>query len=154
MTPGLTQWNNQIVKGDVVTITAQDGVALAVGIAALDIGKLSKAVGEKGKAVYLVHCFNDELWALGSKSKPPASVPMAETLGKATEELTLESHAEDQNQGETAGQATLENGQGQVEQETPLEPPVGTSAETVSTSSIAEPSTAGTTSSSSSDHRN
>lgn len=90
MTPGLTKWNSEIQRGDVVAIVSQTAVPMAVGIAAHDIGKLSKVVGEKGKAVYLVHCCNDELWGLGSKTKPPENLAVQDDgLEKATAEMTL-----------------------------------------------------------------
>jgi translation initiation factor 2D len=79
MTPGLVQWSTDIQKSDVVVVTTPTRVSLAIGIAALDIGHVSKAAGAKGKAVYLVHCHNDELWAMGSKSTPPEGVAQLET---------------------------------------------------------------------------
>ncbi|SRR5579859_871906 len=70
MTPGLTGWSPEIQSGDVVQVLSQNKTPVAVGVAAFDIGRLSKAAGEKGKAIYLVHCYRDELWNLGSKSHP------------------------------------------------------------------------------------
>lgn len=92
MTPGLTGWNREIKAGEVVAVALQNRVPLAVGVAAFDVGNLSKAVGQKGKAVYIVHCFKDELWALGKKSQPPAEVPIStEELEEATQQLALDS---------------------------------------------------------------
>lgn len=71
MTPGLTGWSPEIRSGDVVQVLLPSKAAVAVGVAAFDIGQLSKAVGGRGKAIYLVHCYRDELWGLGSKSHPP-----------------------------------------------------------------------------------
>lgn len=71
MTPGLTGWNPEIKSGDVVQVLLKNQTPVAVGVAAFDIGRLSKAVGEKGKAIYIMHCYRDELWGLGSKSHPP-----------------------------------------------------------------------------------
>ena len=92
MTPGLTKWNPEIQSGDVIAVTLEDGTPVAVGVAAFDIGRLSKAAGEKGKAVYLVHCYCDELWAMGSKSSPPKPDPDSRNteLEDATLQLSLE----------------------------------------------------------------
>jgi PUA domain len=94
MTPGLTSWNQDIKSGDIVAITLQNNIPVAVGVAAFDIGRLSKAAGEKGKAVFLVHCYNDELWAVGSKTRPPTDTPHEtqddSQLEEATQQLTLE----------------------------------------------------------------
>jgi translation initiation factor 2D len=96
MTPGLTHWNREIKAGQVVTVTLQNRVPMAVGVAVFDVGNLSKAVGEKGKAVYIVHCFKDELWTLGNKSQPPSTMPSTtEELEESTQQLTLESEEED-----------------------------------------------------------
>jgi hypothetical protein len=97
MIPGLTNWNPEIKSGDVTAITLQNGVPIAVGVAALDIGRLSKAAGEKGKAVYLVHCYHDDLWALGSKAQPPESISPRENteLKDAVQQLSLETTVED-----------------------------------------------------------
>lgn len=98
MTPGLTKWDSDIKSGEVIAITLQNGVPVAVGIAAFDIGRLSKAVGEKGKAVYLVHCYRDDLWALGSKTHPPKPAPPSDNteLEDATVHLSLNSKEDDQ----------------------------------------------------------
>ena len=98
MTPGLTKWDPEIKSGEVVAVTLQDGVPIAVGIAAFDLGRLSKAVGEKGKAVYLVHCYRDDLWAVGSKKHPPKPVPANPNteLEDATLAISLDSKEDDQ----------------------------------------------------------
>lgn len=117
MTPGLTGWSPEIQSGDVVQVLSQNKTPVAVGVAAFDIGRLSKAAGEKGKAIYLVHCYRDELWNLGSKSHPtepslePEPVIVPE---KGFEELSLDvekdhsglqlSQDEDNVQTEVAGQ--------------------------------------------------
>lgn len=96
MTPGLTGWNRDIKAGEVVAVSLQNRVPLAVGVAVFDVGNLSKAVGQKGKAVYIVHCFKDELWALGKKSQPPADIPVStEELEEAAQQLALESDNEE-----------------------------------------------------------
>jgi len=98
MTPGLRGWDKRIKLGDITAIVLDEGVPIAVGVAAFDIGKLSKAAGEKGKAVYLVHCYNDELWAMGTKQQPPSrEALLAESqLEDATEQLSLEPHSNEQ----------------------------------------------------------
>jgi len=128
MTPGLTKWDPEIRSGEIVAITLQDGIPVAVGIAAFDIGRLSKAAGEKGKAVYLVHCYRDELWAIGSKTNPPKSTPaITDTeLETATQELSLNSRDEDQHVSnveyiEDAGE-TLPKPNVEANQVTRLEP--------------------------------
>ena len=98
MTPGLRGWDTEIKLGDITAIALDEGVPIAVGVAAFDIGKLSKAGGEKGKAVYLVHCYKDELWAMGAKQDPPQRERLlAEShLEEATEHLSLEPHSNGQ----------------------------------------------------------
>ena len=93
MTPGLTGWSPDIQSGDVVQVLSQNKTLVAVGVAAFDIGRLSKAAGEKGKAIYLVHCYRDELWNLGSKSHPTEPSLESEHVivpEKSLEELSLE----------------------------------------------------------------
>jgi translation initiation factor 2D len=98
MTPGLTIWNSEIKSGNVTAVTLQDGVAIAVGIAAFDIGRLSKAAGEKGKAVYLVHCYKDELWGLGTKTHPRiVSTDTPTQVEEKTQQLSLEDNIEETN---------------------------------------------------------
>ena len=99
MTPGLTYWNAEIKSGNVTAVTLQNGVPIAVGIAAFDIGRLSKAAGEKGKAVYLVHCYKDELWGLGTKTHPPTSISTdtPTQLEEKTQQLSLEDDIEEAN---------------------------------------------------------
>jgi hypothetical protein len=97
MTPGLTKWSPDIKSGDVTAITLENGVPIAIGIAAFDIGRLSKATGEKGKAIYIVHCYNDELWALGSKSHPPTDIlpSKLDRLDETMQQLSLEHEAQE-----------------------------------------------------------
>lgn len=76
MTPGLIgpPFPAGATKGRLVAIasSASPTVALAVGVAEVDISRLSKVVGEKGKAVRILHWFKDELG--GSGHEPPAQV--------------------------------------------------------------------------------
>jgi translation initiation factor 2D len=112
MIPGMTHWHSVIKSGDVTAITLKDGVPIAVGVAALDMGTLTKVAGKKGKAVYLVHCYHDELWALGSKMQPPTATEFTPGLETAVEELSLEPKVE-----ETEGHVE------DLEQETPYRAP-------------------------------
>jgi translation initiation factor 2D len=98
MTPGLTKWDPEIKSGEVVAVTLQDGIPIAVGVAAFNLGQLSKAVGEKGKAVYIVHCYRDELWTVGSKKHPPKPVLANGNtdLEDATLQLSLDPKEDDQ----------------------------------------------------------
>ena len=93
MTPGLTNWHREIKSGDITAVTLKNDIPIAVGVAAFDIGKLSKAAGEKGKAVYLVHCYKDDLWALGTKSHPPLNDTHVSITGleDSAQQLSLES---------------------------------------------------------------
>lgn len=61
-------------KGHLVAIASSYNptVALAVGVAEIDISMLSKVAGERGKAVKILHWFGDELG--GSGEKPPEVV--------------------------------------------------------------------------------
>ena len=98
MTPGLIRWNSEIESGNVTAVTLQNGVPIAVGIAAFDVGQLSKAAGGKGKAVYLVHCYKDELWGLGTKTHPPSISPdIPAQLEEKTQQLSLEDNIEEAN---------------------------------------------------------
>ena len=142
MTPGLTRWNSEIKQSDVVAITSQNGVPMAVGVAAHNIGRLSKAVGEKGKAVYLVHCYNDELWALGSKAKPPVTLAADDSLEKATEELTLTSNVDD-NPPLDRENASESTNAVRIQADTEMPPSEDASAESPELDSVSEPSSAG-----------
>ena len=121
MTPGLTGWSTAIKSGDIVAVTLQNDVPVAVGVAGFDIGRLSKAAGERGKAVYIVHCYNDDLWSLGSKTKPPAA--MAEPVVKSgveevMEQLSLDIEKEEDNSNaETLPEPPAETNKSESEQE-------------------------------------
>jgi translation initiation factor 2D len=100
MTPGLTSWSTAIKSGDIVAVTLQNDVPVAVGVAGFDIGRLSKAAGQRGKAVYIVHCYNDDLWSLGSKTKPPAALaePVVKSrVEEVMEQLSLNTEEEEDN---------------------------------------------------------
>jgi translation initiation factor 2D len=110
MTPGLTRWSSEIKAGDVVAVTSQTNIPMAVGVAGFDIGQLLKAVGEKGKAVYLVHSYHDDLWSLGSKTKPPASFTPTVDLPveAAIERLSLDAKEDDVATSDTAPEISEE----------------------------------------------
>ena len=93
MTPGLTSWDPEIRAGDISAITLEDRVPVAVGVAAFDVGHLAQSKGGKGKAIYLVHCYHDELWGLGNKDNPPSlppNDPTIDPLEVATQNLSLD----------------------------------------------------------------
>jgi len=93
MTPGLTSWDPEIRAGDISAITLEDRVPVAVGVAAFDVGHLAQSKGGKGKAIYLIHCYHDELWGLGNKANPPSpppNDPPIKPLEVATQNLSLD----------------------------------------------------------------
>jgi predicted RNA-binding protein (TIGR00451 family) len=92
MTPGLTSWDPEIKAGDITAITLENSVPVAVGVAAFDVGDLSRSKGGKGKAIYLIHCHHDQLWGLGSKTDPPSPLrnePKIEPLLESAQQLSL-----------------------------------------------------------------
>jgi predicted RNA-binding protein (TIGR00451 family) len=133
MTPGLTSWHSEIKAGDITAIALEDKVPVAVGVAAFDVGRLVQSRGGKGKAIYLVHCHHDELWALGNKMDPPSQPtkdPLVEVLLTSTQQLSLdESEKVD---GDEAAERAAE--------ELPPAEEINQSEEKIAT----EPSTAGT----------
>lgn len=52
------------------------GPPLAVGRMAVDADKIDHGV-TKGKAVVVLHTWNDHLWAIGSKGEPPEAVTVS-----------------------------------------------------------------------------
>jgi translation initiation factor 2D len=133
MTPGLTSWDSEIKAGDITAIALEDNVPVAVGVAAFDIGRLVQSRGGKGKAVYLVHCHHDELWALGNKMDPPSQPtndPTVEVLQTSTQQLSL-----DESDKADGNEATE-----QPTEESPPAEEINKSDEKISP----EPSTAGT----------
>ena len=70
-------------KGHLVAIASSNSptVALAVGVAEIDISMLSKVVGERGKAVKILHWFGDELGGSGEKAPEVVEgVPMENAM--------------------------------------------------------------------------
>lgn len=128
MTPGLTSWDPEIKTGDVTAIRLENRVPVAVGIAAFDVGHLTQSRRGKGKAIYLVHCHHDELWALGSKINPPSQPPNDPQV----DPLKLSTH-----------QLSLDERKGAVDTEETSQQPVGEPQNEPEEKQIREPSASG-----------
>lgn len=59
------------------------GPPLAVGRMAVDADKIDRDV-TKGKAVIVIHTWNDHLWAIGSKGEPPEAVAVSTPCDEET----------------------------------------------------------------------
>lgn len=76
MIPGVVQHPPSLQTGQLVSITeyvhhsTRIGSPLAVGHMAVDSDALSEAAG-KGKAVFVLHAWNDHLFDMGHKGNPP-----------------------------------------------------------------------------------
>jgi len=87
MTPGLIgpPFAEGAKKGKLVSINSIDNptVPMAVGVAEIDVSGLSKAVGEKGKAVRILHWYGDEIWNLfGTGAKAPTELNVQDEAGE------------------------------------------------------------------------
>ncbi|KAI8991996.1 hypothetical protein BDF20DRAFT_847680 [Mycotypha africana] len=76
MIPGLVPGPDgtlpQLETGDLVAITIKGyAYPLAVGTMALPTSDIKPRSGMKGKAVHIIHVYEDYLWAMGDKSAPP-----------------------------------------------------------------------------------
>ncbi|KAL0075733.1 hypothetical protein J3Q64DRAFT_1769015 [Phycomyces blakesleeanus] len=61
-----------LAKGDLVAITIKGyQYPLAVGTMALPTSEIKPRSGMKGKAVHIIHVYQDYLWTMGDKSDPP-----------------------------------------------------------------------------------
>lgn len=100
MTPGLIgpPFPKGATKGRLVAIasSAKPTVALAVGLAEIDVAALQKVAGEKGKAVRILHWYGDELG--GSSGEAPEKVDGPGLLDDGQEGM----------EGEGAGGVSLE----------------------------------------------
>lgn len=74
---------------------------LAVGRMAIDTAKITVRSGMKGKAVNLIHVYQDHMWTLGDKSDPPnleslqsADDDESEDEGEEVEALADQTQAE------------------------------------------------------------
>lgn len=127
MTPGLIgpPFPPRATKGSLVGIASSESpsVALAVGVAEVDISKLEKVVGEKGKAVRILHWFGDEL--VGGAREVPEKVEgvfdedlgeEAENGGVSLEGLSLAEEVEKQESEEGLGEAEKQQQQQQQQQ--------------------------------------
>lgn len=94
MTPGLIgpPFPAEAKTDRLVAVACIDkpNVAVAVGICTIDICDLAKAVGEKGKAVHILHTVGDEIFKqAGAAAVVPDHVEV-EQITDALEEVTLE----------------------------------------------------------------
>ncbi|CAO3585977.1 unnamed protein product [Absidia cylindrospora] len=76
MIPGLVNGPDgslpQVKKGELVAITIRGyKYPLAVGTMATSSADIKVRSGMKGKAVIILHVYNDFLWSMGDKSSPP-----------------------------------------------------------------------------------
>lgn len=118
MTPGLIgpPFPPRATKGRLVGIASSESpsVALAVGVAELDISRFEKVVGEKGKAVRILHWFGDELvGGAGGAGEVPEKVEAGvdedvggegENGGVSLESLSLAEGGGEQKSGEGLGE--------------------------------------------------
>ena len=82
MTPGLARgppFPKAAIRDAVVAIASdeQPSVPLVVGVCEIDVAKLQKVRGEKGRAVRSVHWVGDELWEWSTGGKPGVTIPEA-----------------------------------------------------------------------------
>ncbi|KAF8430303.1 RNA binding protein-like protein Ligatin/Tma64 [Tirmania nivea] len=132
MTPGLIgpPFPPRATKGRLVGIASSErpSVALAVGVAEVDISGLGKVVGEKGKAVRILHWYGDELaGGAGGAGEVPEKVEGVfdedvsdggENGGVSLEGLSLAEEGE--GKGEPKGEEGLrETGNQQEQQQLP-----------------------------------
>ncbi|KAG1171588.1 hypothetical protein G6F70_006871 [Rhizopus microsporus] len=70
--PGPSGTLPELRQGDLVAITIRGyAYPLAVGTMALPTSEIKPRSGMKGKAVHVIHVYQDFLWAMGDKSEPP-----------------------------------------------------------------------------------
>lgn len=90
-----------------IATTAAPGLPLAVGVAEIDLSVQEAFVGEKGKAVRMLHWYGDEIWKLGGSGSPPSidinGTGLAEVEQKV-EELALA----EQEQGEQGAEPAVD----------------------------------------------
>ncbi|KAF8468395.1 eukaryotic translation initiation factor SUI1 family protein [Kalaharituber pfeilii] len=109
-------------KGKLVAIASSKSptVALAVGIAEIDVSELSKVVGEKGKAVRILHWYGDEIWSLGgSGGEAPEKVDFGddeEVVREEKEEEKVEEGNVEQKVESGMEKLTVEYKEGQGEE--------------------------------------
>jgi len=60
MVPGIIEYSNDIVEGDIVIVLDEKRRPLSVGVALMDSSDIGRL--RKGKAVKNIHYFRDKLW--------------------------------------------------------------------------------------------
>ncbi|KAI9275983.1 hypothetical protein BY458DRAFT_489044 [Sporodiniella umbellata] len=93
MIPGLVPDSTgilpQLDQGDLVAITVRGYLyPLAIGTMALPTSEIKPRSGMKGKAVHILHVFQDCLWSMGDKSEPP-EIPQDSDIESEAEDQTL-----------------------------------------------------------------
>lgn len=99
MIPGVVQYPSSLQAGQLVSITehihhsTRIGAPLAVGRMAVDSHVLSE-VAAKGKAVFVMHAWNDHLFDMGHKGNPPDPWEMSQLVAKDEQAVKDEDDAE------------------------------------------------------------
>jgi len=72
MWPGVRDFSGlgHFEKDQVVGIRTAKGEIIAVGAMGCSLKEFQSNADKSGVAVYILHYFNDQLWAQGPKSKP------------------------------------------------------------------------------------
>ncbi|KAL1916842.1 uncharacterized protein VTP21DRAFT_5546 [Calcarisporiella thermophila] len=70
----------EVAQGDMVAIAIR-GSRFPMGVGIMVASSVDILRGVRGKAVKVIHVYNDHLWAMGDKSKPPAEDPVEESGG-------------------------------------------------------------------------
>ncbi|KDQ16990.1 hypothetical protein BOTBODRAFT_172600 [Botryobasidium botryosum FD-172 SS1] len=123
-----------LARGALVAIAPYGSEApLAVGRMALSSTELNE--DSKGKAVYIIHTFQDALWELGSKSNPPQTIiPFTRALEQGEETTSVDALVTEETQAAgahagfsiettpTPGEPTTEPGAELVESQSDLTP--------------------------------
>ncbi|KAG0779657.1 hypothetical protein G6F22_010513 [Rhizopus arrhizus] len=72
LVPGPTGTLPELDQGDLVAITVKGyRYPLAIGTMVLPTSDIKPRSGMKGKAVHIIHVYQDYLWTMGDKSEPP-----------------------------------------------------------------------------------
>ncbi|KIJ34908.1 hypothetical protein M422DRAFT_34849 [Sphaerobolus stellatus SS14] len=87
MIPGVVRYPLHVTRTNLVAVTryisdvSLAAPPLAVGRMAVDASELNET--GKGKAVYVLHTFGDNLWEMGSKAEPPEPREIAAPSGES-----------------------------------------------------------------------
>ncbi|CAO0798618.1 unnamed protein product [Mucor circinelloides] len=89
----------ELNTGDLVAITIKGySVPLAIGTMAVPTSEIRPRSGMKGKAVHIIHVYEDFLWAMGDKSGPPELESISDDEYEEEEEEEEETAEEEQDQ--------------------------------------------------------